>query len=215
MVQEIEKDETIVKKNISEKPTTKKDNLPVYQPPLPHPQRFLKKKRDEQFAKFLGIFKKININIQFFDALEEMPNYVKFVKEVLSKKRKFEDYETVKLIEEFFKKLGLGEVKPTTIILQLADRSFTYPRGVIEDVLVKVDKIVFPVNFVVLDMEKGHEIPLIIGLHFLATGGALIDVQEGHLTLRVNEEKVRFYIYKSVNWPVTMNTCRGLNHSLF
>lgn len=49
--------------------------------------------------------------------------------------------------------MGLGEVKPTTISLQMADRSLTYPRGVIEDVLVKVDKFIFPVDFVVLDME--------------------------------------------------------------
>ena len=50
-------------------------------------------------------------------------------------------------------KLNLGEVTPTTITLQMADRSLTYPRGIIEDVLVKVDKFIFPVDFVVLDMK--------------------------------------------------------------
>ena len=62
-----------------------------------------------------------------------------------------------------YRKLGLGEVKPTTVSLQLADRSITYPRGVVEDVLIKVDKLIFPVDFIVLDMEEDREIPLILG----------------------------------------------------
>nr|XP_023870464.1 uncharacterized protein LOC111983048 [Quercus suber] len=62
-----------------------------------------------------------------------------------------------------FRKLGLGEVKPTTISLQLADRSIKYPRGVIEDILVKVDKFIFPADFIVLDMDEDEEIPLILG----------------------------------------------------
>ncbi|XP_075500124.1 uncharacterized protein LOC142538709 [Primulina tabacum] len=69
-----------------------------------------------------------------------------------------------------FEKLGIREVKPTTISLQLADRSIKYPRGVIEDVLVKVDKFIFSVDFVVLDMEEDREIPIILGRPFLATG---------------------------------------------
>ena len=62
-----------------------------------------------------------------------------------------------------FRKLELNEVKPTTISLQTAYRSLTFPRGVIEDVLVKVDKFIFSVDFVVLDMEENREIPLILG----------------------------------------------------
>ena len=76
------------------------DNPLVIKPKLPSPQRFHKKKLDDQFSKFLEIFKKIHINIPFADALEQMPNYVKFMKDVMSKKRRLEDYETVKLTEE-------------------------------------------------------------------------------------------------------------------
>ena len=74
-------------------------------------------------------------------------------------------------------KLGLEEPKPTNVSLQLANRSITYPRGIVEDVLVKVDKFIFPVDFIVLDMEEDHEVPLILGRPFLATGRAMIDVQ--------------------------------------
>ena len=88
-----------------------------------------------------------------------------------------------------FKKLGLGEVKLTTISLQLADRSTKYPRGVIEDVLVKVDKFLFPANFIFLDMDEDEEILLILGQPFLATRRTLIDVQQGKLVLRVEEDE--------------------------
>ncbi|XP_075485336.1 uncharacterized protein LOC142525052 [Primulina tabacum] len=100
-----------------------------------------------------------------------------------------------------FEKLGIGEVKPTTISLQLADRSIKYPRGVIEDVLVKVDKFIFPVDFVVLDMEEDREIPLILGRPFLATGRALIVVQKGELVLRLNDKKVTFNVFRSMKYP--------------
>ena len=76
-----------------------------------------------------------------------------------------------------FRKLGLGEPKPTTVTLQLADRSIKHPKGIVEDVLVKVDKFIFSVDFIVLDMIKDPEVPLILGRPFLATGKALIDVQ--------------------------------------
>ncbi|XP_073057404.1 uncharacterized protein [Primulina eburnea] len=66
---------------------------------LPYPQRFKKKGLDDQFAKFLEIFKKIHINIPFADALEQIPNYAKFIKDVMSKKRKLQEFETVKLTE--------------------------------------------------------------------------------------------------------------------
>jgi hypothetical protein len=66
--------------------------------------------------------------------------------------------------------LGLGEPKPTTMTLQLADRSMKVPRGIVEDVLIKVDKFYFPVDFIVLDTEPvqviGIEIPVILGDHF-------------------------------------------------
>ena len=84
-----------------------------------------------------------------------------------------------------FKKLGLGKANPITITLQLADRSLTHPWGIIEDLLVKVDKFIFPVDFIVLNMEEDKEVPIILGRPFLATSWALIDVQKGELRLRV------------------------------
>ena len=58
------------------------------------------------------------------------------------------------MLLSIFRKLYLGEVNPTIVTLQLADRSFKHPRGIIEDVLVKVDNFIFSANFIVLDMEE-------------------------------------------------------------
>ncbi|KAL5787572.1 hypothetical protein ACOSP7_004521 [Xanthoceras sorbifolium] len=106
-----------------------------------------------------------------------------------------------------FKKLGLGEVKLTNVTLQLADQSVKYPHGIVEDVLVKVDKVYFPVDFVVLEMEEDVEIPLILGRPFLATSRALIDVHEGKLTLRVGGEEAIFNVFKARKTHTPANTC--------
>ena len=76
------------------------NNPPYYTPPLPYPQCFQKKGIDDQFKKFVDIFKKIHINIPFTETLEQMPNYVKFMKEILSKKKNIDEHEIVRLTEE-------------------------------------------------------------------------------------------------------------------
>ncbi|XP_057803024.1 uncharacterized protein LOC131018317 [Salvia miltiorrhiza] len=176
-----------------------------------------------------------------------MPSYAKFLKEVISNKRKMGENETVNLTEEcsavlqrkiptkikdpgsftipcdigndrfgkdlcdlgasinlmplsIFNKLEIGTIKPTTIALQMADRSVSYPKGIVEDVLVKVNNFIFPVDFIVLDMVEDKDVPLILGRTFLATGRALIDVAKGELTLRVNDESFTFSIHKALKY---------------
>ena len=94
-----------------------------------------------------------------------------------------------------FKRLGCGDVKPSTICQQLVDRSLTYPWGAVEDVLVKVGKVILLVDFIVLDMEEDPDVPFILGRPFLAIGGTLIDVQSGDLTFRMNVKEMKFSIY--------------------
>ena len=103
------------------------------------------------------------------------------------------------------KKLNLGEITPTTLSLQMADRSLTFLKGIIEDVLVNVDKFIFLVDFVVLDMEEDKATSIILGRLFLATRKALINVKNRELTLRVGEDRVKFNLYKSMEFPNTEN----------
>ncbi|XP_037496384.1 uncharacterized protein LOC119371049 [Jatropha curcas] len=141
----------------------------------------------------LDVFKKLQINIPFTEALAKMPSYAKFLKEILSKKRKIDDQGTKALADlgasvnlmsyEVFKMLGMAELKPTRMSLQFADRSIKYPRGIVEDVLVKISKFIFPVDFVILD-DEDREGSLILGRPFLATARALIDVYEDTLNVK-------------------------------
>ncbi|XP_070036986.1 uncharacterized protein [Nicotiana tomentosiformis] len=89
-----------------------------------------------------------------------------------------------------FKTLGIGKPRPTSMRLQIADRTIKRPLGLIEDVLVRVDKFILPVNFVILDCEVDYEVPIILGRTFLATGKARCDVEVGKLTFWVGDEKM-------------------------
>ena len=110
-----------------------------------------------------------------------------------------------------FKQLGVGECRPTIVSLQLADRSHAYPERKIEDVLVKVDKFIFPVDFIVLDFEADKEVPIILGRPFLATGKTLIDVKKGELTMRVNDQQVTFNVLDAMKSPDEIEDCNFIS----
>ena len=86
-----------------------------------------------------------------------------------------------------YRQLGLGELKPTSITLSLADRSIKIPKGTVEDVLIQVDKFYYPVDFVVLDTEPiaagANYVPIILGRPFLATSNAVINCRNGVMQL--------------------------------
>ena len=255
-VEIIEDVERLVKKPVSDTPEKVEVQKPKYdeKPIISYPQRLRKNRLDKQFGRFMDIFKKLHINIPFAKALEQIPGYMKFMKDILSKKRKFGDYVTVALLEEcsailqkklppklkdpgsftfpcaignavfeiamcdlgtsinlmswsIFKKMKLGEARPTTVTLQLADRSLTHLRGIIEDVLVKVDKFIFPTYFIILDMQEDKEVPIILGRPFQAMGRTMMDVQKGELRLRDQEEEVTFNVFNAIKHPHDTDSC--------
>ena len=67
----------------------------------------------------------------------------------------------------------------------MEDRTLAQPEGILEDVLIKMGKFIFPVDFVVIDIDEDKQVPLMLGRPFLATGPTLIDVKKGELTLRI------------------------------
>ena len=98
--------------------------------------------------------------------------------------------------------LGLGELEPTNITLQLADHSVKIPRGIVKDVLVQVDKFYFPMDFVVLDTQtvvnQGTQFPVILGRPFLATANAIIHYRGGLLTLSFCNMTVNLNIFNVI-----------------
>ncbi|XP_057775312.1 uncharacterized protein LOC130994282 [Salvia miltiorrhiza] len=140
-----------------------------YKPPVPYPSRLKNEKLDQQFTDFYNMLAKVNVNLPFLDVIRNVPAYLKFFKELASKKRRFEDNEKILVSEEasgmldlgaginlmpysILKQLELGNLKPTRMCLQLADRSVRYPHGVVEDILVRVGGLIVPVDFVVLEI---------------------------------------------------------------
>ncbi|XP_050875512.1 uncharacterized protein LOC127079133 [Lathyrus oleraceus] len=182
-------------------PVKEKEIVPKPVITLPYPPRQKKKYQHEKnFEKFLEMFKKLEINILFSEALEQMPIYAKFMKDIFSKKRST-DMEPIILTEtcsailqgasvslmplSIYKKLGIDSIQDTLMTLQFVDRSVRRSYGIVEDVLVKIDKSVFLVDFVILEMPEDEEIPLILGIPFLETGRCIIDIKEGTMTLKV------------------------------
>ena len=98
-----------------------------------------------------------------------------------------------------YKQLGLGELKPTNITLSLADRSVKIPKGIVEDVLVKIDKFYYLVDFVVLDTEpianEPNHVSIILGRPFLATANAIINCRNGVMQLTFGNMTLELNIF--------------------
>ncbi|KAD6119860.1 hypothetical protein E3N88_11131 [Mikania micrantha] len=229
-----------VGKPVMFRPTTEIDLTRV-----PYPARLTNQKHAKEYGHFLDMFRQLKINLPFIEALQRIPKYVKFLKELLKGKDRLGEVANVplsagcsavilnKLPEKLadpgmftipclfgddvrryaladsgasinlmpyslYEKLALGDLSPTRMTLSLVDRSVKCPRGILKNVLVKVDKFMFPMDFVVMDMEADTKVPIILGRPFLRTAKAIIDAYEGKLTFRVGDESVCLKIAKSM-----------------
>ncbi|GJR23110.1 reverse transcriptase domain-containing protein [Tanacetum coccineum] len=212
-------------------PASKSNEIPErnpYQPPIPYPSRLNKDKLQDksniQIHKFLQMFKKLHFNISFAEALAQMPKYAKMLKDLLTNKEKLLELASTPLnkncsaLEEclaladlgssinlmplsVWKKLMLPELIPTLMTLELANQSVAYPVGIAEDVLVQVGKFTFPADFVVVDYDVDPCVPLILGIPFLRTTRALVDVHGEELSLRVGDEKLIFNVESTSKYP--------------
>ncbi|GJS29377.1 reverse transcriptase domain-containing protein [Tanacetum coccineum] len=181
-----------------------------YKPKIPYPQRLRKEKMEAQYGKFLDMICAVRINVPLIDCLAGMPNYGKFLKELISNKHKIKQISTTFLSNEssvmiqnkvppklgdpgsflipcnfnktfscntladlsasinlmlysLYAKLSLETLKPTKMSVRLANRSFQYPVGITENMLVEVGKFTFLVDFVILEVEEDSKVPLILG----------------------------------------------------
>ncbi|XP_070042659.1 uncharacterized protein [Nicotiana tomentosiformis] len=106
----------------------------------------------------------------------------------------------------WFKKLGLGAPRPITVILQLPDRSIAYHEEVIEDVLLKIWKFIFPTDFIILDYEADEQVPIILGRPLLDMGVAIIKVREGKKIMKVDIEEAVLMSTRQFNPPAIMRS---------
>ncbi|XP_070049604.1 uncharacterized protein [Nicotiana tomentosiformis] len=110
-----------------------------------------------------------------------------------------------------YKESGLGMPRPTSMRLQMADRSIKRPFGIVDDVLVKVGKFLLTADFVILDYAVDKEIPIILGRPFLATGRALMDSERNEIKFRVNDEEVTFQASKGMKLPHAYETILAID----
>ncbi|GKD84487.1 reverse transcriptase domain-containing protein, partial [Tanacetum coccineum] len=211
-----------------------------YKPKIPYPQCLRKEKMEAQYGKFLDMIRAARINVPLINFLA-MPNYGKFLKELISNKHKIEQISAAFLSDEssamiqnkvplkledprsflipcnfnktlscnaladlgscinlmpywLYATISLESLKSTKISIRLVDRSFQYPVGIAENMLVEVGKFTFPADFVILEMEEDSKVPLILGRPFLHTADAVIRVKQKQLNLGVGTERMIFNI---------------------
>ncbi|XP_070054160.1 uncharacterized protein [Nicotiana tomentosiformis] len=177
-----------------------------------HVKRMKQEKLDRFFEKFLEMLKQLYVNIPLTEVLTQMPAYAKFLKEIMSSKSA-----SINLMPlSMFKKLEgeLGVIKSILVSLQLADQTTIILEGIIDDIVVRVGKIFFPIDFIVIDMEVNKKVPLILGRPFLCTDRAILDIYEGQLMLRVGNEIVVFQMKRMIKYPcdeASAHTCFKLD----
>ncbi|GKA37496.1 reverse transcriptase domain-containing protein [Tanacetum coccineum] len=209
------------KQNKSDPPPLKE-----YIPKIPYPQCLGKEKMEECYAKFIDLIKEVRINIPLIDVLASMPNYGKFLKDLVSNKSKMEQISTAFLNEEcsaivqdklppkiavadlgasinlmpysLYASLFKNTLKPTRMSIRFANHTYQYPMGVAENMLFQVGKFVFPVDFVILQMEEDDKVPLILGRPFLHATDAIIRVKNKELNLGVSDDRITFLIDKAM-----------------
>ncbi|XP_021718795.1 uncharacterized protein LOC110686477 [Chenopodium quinoa] len=158
---------------------------------LPFPNRQLKTKLDKQIGKFLEVVKNLQVTVPFTELITQVPAYAKFMKDILTRKRAYNEVETVAFTEESLCDLGASasampssvcsklDLKVTNITLQMADRSVKYPLGILEDVPVRV--------------------------------GAIIDVKIGKLTLSVGDDNITFNLGMVLKGPMLEENCCSID----
>ncbi|XP_027347985.1 uncharacterized protein LOC113859397 [Abrus precatorius] len=192
--QETEKDAVEEEDKCQEETVEKPPVVKEFIPPLPYPARLKKDKDDEQFGKFLSLFRQLHINLPFVDVLAQMPKYAKFLKDLLSNKKKLEELATVTLNEE------CSAILQNKMPKKLKDPgSFTLPcligRLIVNRALADLGASINLMPYSIFKklglreprptrMNEDADVPLILGCPFLATAGAIIDVRDGKLILR-------------------------------
>ncbi|XP_052486491.1 uncharacterized protein LOC105767332 [Gossypium raimondii] len=187
-----------------------KPPLPKIQPPFP--ERFIQCRRGKEDKEILETFRNVEINIPLLDAIKQISRYAKFLKELCTNKRKLTGNERVNVGENVSVVLqrkmpakckDRGFLTKTGVIIQLAD-SVTASVGVLEDVLVKVNELIFPADFYVIKMEEDStpgSSDLLLGRPFLSIANTKIDVRSGTLTMEFDGEIVKFNVYNAISHP--------------
>ncbi|XP_040931892.1 uncharacterized protein [Gossypium hirsutum] len=148
----------------------------------PIPGRLNQCRKGKEDNEIPETFRNVKINIPLLDAIKQILRYAKFLKELCTNQRKLTSNERVSVGENISTMLQQklpAKYKDRGVIIQLADRFVAYPKRVLEDILVKVNELIFPANFYVIKMEEDstpRSSDLLLGRPFLSTASTKIDI---------------------------------------
>ncbi|XP_016700268.1 uncharacterized protein [Gossypium hirsutum] len=178
---------------------------PVVMPPFPG--RLMKDKKENEEKEILKTFRKVEVNIPLLDAIKQIPRYAKFLKKLCTSNRRLKGNERVNVgenVSAVLQKKVPPKYKDQGVVIQLVDRSVIYPEGLLEDVLVKVNELVFLTDFYIINIEDDNStnsFDIFLGRPFLSTASAKIDVRSGTLTMEFDGEIVKFNVYEAMGHP--------------
>nr|GEU67679.1 hypothetical protein [Tanacetum cinerariifolium] len=187
--------------------------LKAYKPKIPYPQCLNKEKIEARYARFLDLIKEVRINVPLVDVMESMPNYGKFLKDLVSNKIEYlalaDLGASINLMPySLYAALYGTTLKPKRMSILLANHTYQYPMGVAENMLIQFGKFVFPIDFIILQMEEDDRVPLILGRPFLHTADSIIRVKNKELDLGIEEDRATFHIDKAMQHShVNDDTC--------
>ncbi|CAN6583773.1 unnamed protein product [Malus baccata var. baccata] len=191
----------------------------VFPSNLPFPSRFMHTKKEEAERDILETFRKVQVNIPLLDAIKQVPRYAKFLKELSTTRKRMSTNEVVNVGENVSAILQRklppnckdpGVLKNDGVIIQLADRSNAYPKGVLED----VNHLIFSADFYVLEMDESDHtpsLPILLGRPFMKTARTKIDVFNGTLSMEFDGEVVNFNLSDSIKYPSEDHSCFSID----
>ncbi|CAN6543861.1 unnamed protein product [Malus baccata var. baccata] len=175
----------------------------VYEPPMPYPERFKPKAKDQQLTYFMKTLSKVQINLPLIDAIKNIPSYAKFFKDVCTKKKKLVDFEKVILTEQciivLLHKLPPKKQDPGSFTISCTIGNSNYKRALI-DLGANTGTMR---NQAYINMQT----PIILGRPFMATARTLIDVEAGTLTLRMQDQFVVFSLFEATKRSGDVQDC--------
>nr|XP_009768167.1 PREDICTED: uncharacterized protein LOC104219225 [Nicotiana sylvestris] len=213
------KDELVPKPVVEiEKETKESEKTTIARPPPPFPQKLKEKSDDKMFNKFLDMMSQIQLNLPLIVALTE--ECTSRIQRKLLQKLNLGSFTILVRTDEVdvgralcdlrasinlmslsvFNQLGLGAPRPTTVMLQLADRSIVNLEGVIEDVLLQIGQFILLADFIILDYEVDEHVPIILVWPLLATTNVVIKVRK-KIILGVDNVKAVFNVYNAIQLP--------------
>ncbi|XP_052621494.1 uncharacterized protein LOC128127143 [Lactuca sativa] len=188
--------------------------------PAPFPSRLTRTKREWEDDEIMAMFRKVEINIPLLDAITQIPRYAKF--QLCTSKKKLKGNQTMKVGENVSSvlqkrlpkkckdlgvfmvpcKIGVGPLTKIRVIIQLVDHSLVHPKGVLEDVLVQVNELVFAADFYVFDMGDDDQTSssILLGRPFLKTAKTKNDFYNGTLSMEFDGEVINFNIYEAMRY---------------